>query len=232
MVDRDLEYLDGYMHLGFAPATKQIDNIITIHLLYEQQLFMYKNNTHKVENRIVSISQPYVRPIVRGKAKVSTEFGAKLHLSIDEIGFGRIEHLSFDAYNEGPLLIEAIKAYAYRNGHYPKRVLVDQIYRTKENIKFCKENSIRISGPKLGRPFQDSKMIKKDRKRIAQDNTDRIEVERYFSTAKRRNGMGLINKRRKDTSMSTIAMSVLVTNIFGSFKNAVEEFESQKEKER
>ena len=88
---------------------------ITIHLLYDQQKYLYDNNTHKVENRIVSISQPYVRPIVRGKAKTPTEFGAKLHLSIDEVGFGRIEYLSFDAFNEGPMLIDALNAYHYRN---------------------------------------------------------------------------------------------------------------------
>ena len=59
-------------------------------------------------------------------------------------------------------------------------------------------------------------------------NTDRIEIERYFSTAKRRNGMGRIARKREDTSLSTIAMSVLVTNIFGTFKLAVEEFENEK----
>jgi hypothetical protein len=58
-----------------------------------------------------------------------------------------------------------------------------------------------------------------------QDNMDRIEIERYFSTAKRRNGMGLINKKREDTSLSVIAMSVMVTNIFGSFKSAIEEYD-------
>ena len=54
--------------------------------------------------------------------------------------------------------------------------------------------------------------------------TDRIEIERYFSSAKRRNGMGSINKKREDTSLSSIAMSVLVTNIFGTFKSAIEEY--------
>ena len=38
--------------------------------------------------------------------------------------------------------------------------------------------------------------------------------------------MGLINKKREDTSLSTIAMSVLVTNLFGTFKSAVEEYET------
>ena len=226
-VRRDMEYLDRYMHDGYAPLPKFTDNIITIHLLYEQQLYMYENRTHKVENRIVSISQPYVRPIVRGKSKAPTEFGAKLHLSIDETGFARIEHLSFDSYNEGPMLIDALNAYKYRNGTYPERVLVDQIYRTRKNLSFCKENDIRISGPKLGRPAKDSADSKKERKISTRDSTDRIEIERYFSTAKRRNGMGIINKKREDTSLSTIAMSVLVTNIFGTFKLAVEEYEEK-----
>lgn len=225
-VRRDLGYIDVFMHEGYAPARKYINNIITIHLLYDQQKYMYDNNTHKVENRIVSISQPYVRPIVRGKAKAPTEFGAKLHLSIDEIGFGRIEYLSFDAFNEGPMLVEALNAYHYRNNCYPERVLVDQIYRTTANIRFCKDNGIRISGPKRGRPFKDEKQARKVRKQESLDNADRIEIERYFSTSKRRNGLGLINRKREDTSLSTIAMSVLVTNIFGTFKHAVEELET------
>ncbi len=225
-VRRDIGYIDNFMNMGYAPARKHINNIITIHMLYDQQKYMYDNKTHKVENRIVSISQPYVRPIVRGKTKAPTEFGAKLHLSLDESGFGRIEYLSFDAFNEGPMLIDALKAYHYRNNSYPERVLVDQIYRTTTNIQFCKENGIRISGPKLGRPYRDEKKAKRAQKQESQDSADRIEIERYFSTTKRRNGLGLINRKRKDTSLSTIAMSVLVTNIFGTFKRAVEEFEA------
>ena len=226
-VRRDLEYLDSFLSQGYAPIKKDIDTIITIHLLYEQQEYMYDNRTHKVENRIVSISQPYVRPIVRGKQKAPTEFGAKLHLSLDEKGFGRIESLSFDPYNEGPKLIDALNAYKYRNNCYPERVLVDQIYRTRDNIKFCADNGIRISGPKLGRRSTDSQKVKKNRRTAAKDNTDRIEIERYFSTAKRRNGLGIISRKREDTSLATIAMAVLVTNIFGSFKSAVDEYESQ-----
>lgn len=36
---------------------------------------MYENNTHTVPNRIVSISQPYIRPIVYGKVAAPVEFG-------------------------------------------------------------------------------------------------------------------------------------------------------------
>ena len=219
-VSRDLKYVDSFIQGGYELDKKFLDDLETIRKVYEQQKYMLENNTHKVADRIVSISQPYVRPVVRGKVSKPTEFGAKLHLSIDEYGFARIEYLSFDAYNEGPMLIQALEAYKYHHGCYPERVLVDQIYRTRPNIAFCLKNGIRISGPRLGRP------AKNDAKTAAQDNVDRIQIERYFSTAKRRNGMGLITKKREDTSLTTIALSVLVTNIFGSFKLAVEELET------
>lgn len=228
-VRRDLKYVDTLLQEDRRLDSRSEELLPTIRKVYEQQKYMFENKTHKVENRIVSITQPYVRPIVRGKANKPTEFGAKLHLSIDERGFGRIEHLSFEAYNEGPLLQQALEAYKYRTGVYPNRVLVDQLYRTKANIAFCTQNGIRISGPKLGRPPKDKKIKDKEAKIAAKDNVDRIQIERFFSTAKRRNGLGLITKKREDTSLSTIAMSIFVTNIFGSFKLAVEELEKENE---
>lgn len=225
-VSRDLKYVDSFIQGGYELDKKFMDDLETIRKVYEQQKYMLENNTHKVADRIVSISQPYVRPVVRGKVSKPTEFGAKLHLSVDEYGFARIEYLSFDAYNEGPMLIQALEAYKYHHGCYPERVLVDQIYRTRPNIAFCQKNGIRISGPRLGRPAKNDEIRRKDAKTAAQDNADRIQIERYFSTAKRRNGMGLITKKREDTSLTTIALSVLVTNIFGSFKLAVEELET------
>ena len=75
--------------------------------VYEQQKYMYEHKVHSVPNRIVSISQPYIRPIVRGKAAAPVEFGAKMDLSLDEKGMARIEKMSFDAYNESDVLIAA-----------------------------------------------------------------------------------------------------------------------------
>ena len=72
---------------------------------------MYDNKAHKVGNRIVSISQPQIRPIVRGKVKAPVEFGAKLDLSIDMYGYARIENISFDVYNESTCLQDAVNAY-------------------------------------------------------------------------------------------------------------------------
>lgn len=209
-VRRDLGYLENYMEKGYALAPKYIGYYLTIQKLYEQQKYMYDNRTHSVENRIVSISQPYLRPIVRGKARAPVEFGAKYDVSIDEKGHARLEKISFDPYNESTIFADAMNRYKERTGHYPKRVLVDQIYRTRDNRKFCKDHNITMSGPKLGRPCKNQKSTGEE----YQDNTDRIEVERFFSTGKRCNGAGLIVTKLEETTLSSIAMSILVTNLF------------------
>lgn len=80
---------------------------------------MYDNHIHSVKDRIVSISQPYICPIVRGKDRSPVEFGAKLDISINENGFVRLERLLFEAYNESDVLITAVERYHERTGHYP-----------------------------------------------------------------------------------------------------------------
>lgn len=210
-VKRDLGYLEQYMSEGCAPTPKEIRLFLTIQKLHEQQECIYKSGTHSIANRIVSIAQPYLRPIVRGKIKTPVEFGAKFDLSIDSEGYGRIEKISFDAYNESACLQEAVERFKERTGHYPERVLADQIYRNRANRAYCKLHEIRLSGPKLGRPTATAKT---DKKIEYKDNTDRIEVERSFSLSKRCYGLGLIRTKLEETTLTSIALSVFVTNLF------------------
>lgn len=210
-VKRDLRYLEQFMSDGYAMIGKDIDLYLTIIKLHEQQQYMYDNRVHSVEHRIVSISQPWLRPIVRGKVKEPVEFGAKFDLSLDSEGYGRIEKISFEAYNESVCLIEAVECFKERTGYYPERVLADQIYRTRENRSYCKEHGIRLSGPKLGRP---SAAAKVDKKQEYQDNTDRIEVERTFSLSKRCYGMDCITTKLEETQLTSVALSVFVMNLF------------------
>ena len=98
-------------------------------LLYEQQREMYETHTNRIDNRIVSLSRPWVRPIVRGKQNAEAEFGAKAEMS-DVNGFLRIEDFRWDAFNESTTLRTSVEAYRKAYGHYPKRVLADTIFRT------------------------------------------------------------------------------------------------------
>ena len=75
---RDLDAIDGKLSLGKNLPPRQTERLDTIRTVYEQQKYMYDNRTHSVPHRIVSVSQPFVRPIVRGKAGKPVEFGAKL----------------------------------------------------------------------------------------------------------------------------------------------------------
>lgn len=211
---RDLGYLEKYMTNGYAPNPKFTEMYLTILELYRQQKYMWDNKVHRVDDRIVSLSQPWIRPIIRGKAKAPTEFGAKFEVSIDEHGYARMEQGSFDAFNESENLRDALQRYHDRTGHWPKRVLADQIYRTRANREFCKEHGIRMSGPKLGRPARDPEQNHKEKEIEYQDNKDRIGIERFFSLGKRCSGMGLIMTKLPETTMTSISLSVLVTNLF------------------
>ncbi len=210
-VARDIRYLEQFMGDGYAMVGKETGQYLTIITLYGQQKYMYDNKVHSVEHRIVSISQPWIRPVVRGKAKAPVEFGAKFDLSLDSEGYGRIEKISFEAYNESTCLIEAAERFRKRTGYYPERILADQIYRTRDNRNYCKDHGIRLSGPKLGRPSVNAKV---DKKQEYQDNTDRIEVERTFSLSKRCYGVGCITTKLKETQLTSIALSVFVMNLF------------------
>ena len=118
---------------------------------YQQQSGMYNEKTHQAPNRVVSIHQPHVRPIVRGETAAKVEFGAKVHVSHMN-GFVFLEDFSWEAYNEGTRLMDAVGRYKKRFGYYPADVLADKIYCTRANRAQLKLLGIRLRAKPLGRP--------------------------------------------------------------------------------
>ena len=104
---------------------RQYRNLLVSQEIYRQQLEMYEKRKHMIEDRIVSLHMPFVRPIVRGKARADVEFGAKLAISIVD-GFSYMESISFDAFNVGTTLIQSIKNYYQKYGVYPEAVMADR----------------------------------------------------------------------------------------------------------
>ena len=206
---RDLETIDRKLSLGKTLNERQTERLNTIRTIYEQQKYMYDNRTHSVPDRIVSVSQPFVRPIVRGKAGKPVEFGAKLDISVVD-GWTRLECYSFDAYNEAGNLKVMAERFREREGYYPARILADKIYRNRDNLSYCKEHGIRLSGPALGRPKKDES---RNNAQDYKDECERVEVERKFSLAKRKCGIGLVTAKLQETAAHVLAMSVLVLNL-------------------
>jgi hypothetical protein len=211
-IRRNLGYIDGLMKNYDKLSSKQKTELETIKVLYEQQKQMIDNRTHTVEDRIVSISQPYVRPIVRGKAAAKTEFGAKVAVSVIG-GYAFVDNISWDAYNESKDLIPAIERYRKKYGCYPEAVMVDKIYRNRDNINYCSSKGIRISGPRLGRPKKGETY---DKKQAYIDSGIRNQVEGKFGIGKIKYGLGRVMTKLKDTSEAEISLAFLAMNLVKS----------------
>jgi len=215
---RNLKNIDKMASEGLLMCLnkRQYRNLLVIKALFRQQLCMYENRTHKMADRIVSISQPHVRPIVRGKAKSNVEFGAKVSVSLID-GFSFVDRISWDSYNESGDLIEQIKNYYARFGFYPESVHADRIYRNHDNRRYCKAHGIRLSGPPLGRPKkvtpENAEQLKQEKKQHRQDEIDRIAVEGKFGQGKRRFSLARIMAKLAGTSEVAIMISFMVMNL-------------------
>jgi transposase, IS5 family len=194
--------LDAFTHIPLTE--KDYKYLLVIQEVYRQQNQMRETNKKNIGHRIVSIHQPHVRPIVRGKARAKTEFGAKMQLSLVD-GFSFIDFLCWDAFNEGTLLIPSIEQYKKRHGHYPKEVLADQIYCNRENRRMLKELGIRLLAKPLGRPSA----MNKEHVRPGERNP----IEGKFGQAKTAYGLDRIKARLSNTSQSWIASIILVLNL-------------------
>ncbi len=117
-LNRNLNSIDRLLsqEAGTVLKANEQARLETLRKVYEQEEEMYREKKHRVDNRIVRVSQPHVRPIVRGKAGASVEFGAKVSIAIDN-GITYVERVSWDNFNEGITLRESVERYNDRNGH-------------------------------------------------------------------------------------------------------------------
>jgi hypothetical protein len=186
---------------------RQMRTFWIIQELYRQQKEMYNSKTNRIDDRIVSVNQPQVRPIVRQKKSAPVEFGAQVSTSIMN-GLKRIESIKWDACNEADDLPGQIEHYKETYGYYPDIVLADKKYGTKKNRVLMKELGIRYGGTPLGRPKKDqSEFLPKEV--VNQRNA----IEGNYGTGKRSYGLDCIKARRADTSESWIGAIFFVMNL-------------------
>lgn len=198
---------------AFSLEHKDQRLIFIIQEVYRQQKQMYQSRSHQIADRIVSISQPHIRPMVRGKAGKEVEFGAKTSTSVVN-GYSYLHRLSWDAYNEGGDLISQLEGYRKRFGFYPEWLSADSIYGSRENRSYMKERGIKYTGPALGRRCKDLTQEHKaqEKERKVKGRT-RSQIEGQFGLGKRRYDLGLVKAKTQSTSESWIAIVYLVMNI-------------------
>jgi len=210
-IRRNLGYIEQQKASGLYDllTDRQKALLEVIIKLYEQQKYMLDNRVNRVDNRIVSLFQPHVRPMVRGKAAANVEFGAKVAISVIN-GYVFLDNISWDAYSEAGDLIELVEYYKATYGFYPEAVIVDKLYRNQENIKFCNDRGIRISGPRLGRPRKDEAY---DKEQAYRDSGVRNIVEGKFGIGKIAYGLRRIMAKLKNTSEAVICLAFLAMNL-------------------
>ena len=212
-IRRNLESITEQVGLGASLSLLSNElyrKLLVISELYRQQKHMYDEKTHTVEDRIVSISQPHIRPIVRGKQGASVEFGAKVataHIG----GFSFVIHMGYDNFSEAQYLKESAEEYKRMFGFYPEVIIGDKLYATNDNRKYCDSKGIRLSAPKRGRKSEEVKEA--ERKQLYEDGCVRNAIEGDYGVCKRKYGLDLVMTKLFDTTLTTIAVCFFVKNM-------------------
>jgi len=112
-----------------------------------------------------------------------------------------------------------VEAYKTRTGKYPESVLADKIYRTRANYQYCQNLGIHLSGPKLGRPYQEGTLKSRIQKKTQrQDEIERVKIEGRIGVLKRRYTWDLIKARLVETSEAWIVVAVIVANLNQAYR--------------
>jgi hypothetical protein len=183
--------------------------LAVIKKVVEQQRIRFKGE--EVKGLIVSIDKSYIRPIVRGKETKRVEFGAKVNMiQVDGINF--IEHLSFDAFNEGIRLPQCIDA---QQRLFRKRVThlaADRIYATNYNRKYCSapNRNILTSFVRKGRPSKEETQVQQMRSLLNRERSTRLEGS--FGTEKQHYSLDKVKARTKQTEILWICFGIHTAN--------------------
>lgn len=196
---RDLGIVRMLLGKGGKLSKSQETELQVIENLYEHQKYMYENHVHSVKDWIVNLRQPYLHPIVRGKAKTPVEFGAKLDISVVN---GMCLQRKRTA-GDGDRKLSTIRLLS-REG------LGQQNLSEPEESWLLQRTWHTFVRPTLGRP---KKGVILDKKAEYEDICDRVEVECSFSLGKRKFSRGQICTYLQSATQTVIALSILALNL-------------------
>jgi hypothetical protein len=174
-------------------------------LKQQQEIF---ETGKSVPDRIVSISKSYIRPIVRGKEVKPVEFGAKVNMvQFDGINF--IEHLSFNAFNEGTRLVKSIR---YGRSLFGKitHISADDIYATNANRKYSTAAHIVTNFKRKGRAGKHEEHRQIISRELRKERATRMEGS--FGTEKEHYGLQKIKARTELNEILWIFFGVHTAN--------------------
>ncbi|NME73044.1 hypothetical protein HHU12_34150 [Flammeovirga aprica JL-4] len=188
-------------------SQRESSKLLTINKVLFQQQYMFDNNTSRIDDRIISLAKPWLRPIVRGKETKRVEFGFKGHI-LQAGGISIIDHLSPNAFNESTRLIQSFYKHQKIFGS-ATHIGADGIYATNENRRFITDKKIITNFKKKG-PKSYTKEEKSMVEIIAKERATRMEG--IFGTHKRNYGLDKIKARTEPNEKLWIVFGILTSN--------------------
>ena len=190
-------------------SNKQRTQLLTITTVYGQQHDKVYGKVEQIKDRIVSLSKPYLRPIVRGKETKAVEFGCKVNkLQVDGLSF--IEHFSYDAFNEGTRLKSCVGLHRQLFGKCSHHA-ADKIYATNENRRYCTKENITTNFVPKGRQreahVEQSKVM-----RSVLDKERGTRLEGSFGNEKNHYLLHKVNARNAVTEKCWIFFGMMTAN--------------------
>ncbi len=209
--------LDSLAGKEIPLSHKRLRQYWIIQTLYAQQDAMHRSNAQRCDDRIVSLSQPHVRPIIRGKQNKAVEFGAKLSVSLTGDKITCVDKCRWNAFHEARDLKSQVESYKTRHGYYPEKVLADPLYGTRLNRNYLKERGIHYAGKPLGRPKRQTEanrlQLKREKQQRHEDYRQRIPIEGKFGQGKNGYGLNKIKAKTASTSYAWINSIFFVMNL-------------------
>lgn len=190
----------------------------TIRKVYLQQLYLIENNTTKVRDRIVSLSQPHIRPIIRGKENRPLEFGIKVHM-IQVDGINIVEHHSYKAFNESTRLKASFYKHKIIFGECT-HLAADRIYPTNANRRFCSSKNLQTNFVSKGKTTRD-KNLKLMKAILNKERSTRLEGS--FGTEKEYYGLKRIRARSPETQNVWLFFGIFTANAVRMAKRTANE---------
>ena len=217
-LERNIRHIDQLLDEIKGPiplSSKFLKLMYVIREVARQQRGKLNSGGNVIENRIVNIFQPHVRPIKRGKDNAETEFGAKFSLSIED-GYTYVDKASWNNYYEGKdeIVEESINSFNKRSPENKlTRFVGDKLFGNKGAREIMKKHGVEFIGTPLGRPPKDPDKIKQREKNQKIHQRLRSQVEGKIGQAKRGYGLDKIKARQPDTSLPWAACILFITNL-------------------
>ena len=185
------------------------ERLTVISQLYQQQWRMYKAKTVRIAERLVSLSRPWVRPMVRGKAGKRVEFGPKGAISYVD-GFMFLDYLDHEGFAEAGLVEQQITNYRRRFLKDPAYMIGDRSYGNRDNRALLELKGIKDAFEPLGRKIRQK--TKRDRWR-KQKQKERNRIEGSLGHAKEHFNLEKIKYYAKGGAEIWIRLGILGLNL-------------------